>query len=100
MSDKMCCYLGCTETVEFVDIVGFANQLLLTARATNALKAAGIVNVQQLRDLTFAELMRLPNVGKLTAKELFKAARAYPDDVDEWWSHQNPLESSWPWRPL
>jgi DNA-directed RNA polymerase alpha subunit len=97
MNDEMCCYLDCSKT--WTD--GFSvDELPLSTRASHALEAADIKTIGHLKSLTWWDLMRLENVGQLTAKELFKVARAYPEDVNEWWSHQNPFESSWPWRPL
>jgi DNA-directed RNA polymerase alpha subunit len=94
LHDDACCYLGCDQ------LMGSVDDLELTVRSTNVLKNNGLTTVDQVKAMTWWDLMRLRNIGKTCAKEIWIAARAYPKTPEDWWIDKNPFESSWPWRPL
>lgn len=56
---------------DFID--GPVDQLELSARASNCLKAEGIFTIHQLVAKTELDLCRIPNLGKTTLKDVIEA---------------------------
>lgn len=49
---------------------GLVEYLEISLRAHNALKNAGVVTVAQLKNMTDAELLSIPNIGRKTLHEI------------------------------
>lgn len=52
--------------------------MALSVRAYNALQRVGVTTRDELAELTWDELIRIPSCGLLTAKEIIDALHANP----------------------